>query len=432
MDDVPRLTNISTGAYSLVDEDIRQKYKESSIWRHSAGYIYIKDTPLSHLVIGGRPPIGFVVDHENRIRNDNRRSNLRVISNSDNSQNRAGRGKSKYKNVNWNSEKSKWCVSSSKDYISKCVGYFDVEEHAAYHANLIMKDLYGSSANLNKSSEGEELSKPEGYDEVIAAQNARRNRDLPKCISKHRDGFQVRMMVNRRRFLRRCKTLDVAIDAVTEIKKEAEAYKASLVPAPKYVIIKETTKDYLTCLTSNGVHEFKISPHRYDSIKGISWHLNSGGYIIQTNTKKGLPAQLLHRYLLSATPGSVVDHIDGDRKNNVDENIRLVTHAQNAQNKRTNGKSGYMGVKINKSGKFTAFITYQRVLMFLGTYPTITLAAWVYNQVATRFYGPNCGKNNDIEDYSDRYQIQETINLSGNHCLRAIPLSTIIPHQVAR
>lgn len=55
----------------------------------------------------------------------------------------------------------------------------------------------------------------------------------------------------------------------------------------------------------------------------------------------------LHRFLLDCPAGREVDHIDGDGLNNVDGNIRVVTRAQNTQNKSLlsrNAKSGYRGV----------------------------------------------------------------------------------------
>lgn len=56
---------------------------------------------------------------------------------------------------------------------------------------------------------------------------------------------------------------------------------------------------------------------------------------------------LLHRELINPPKGYVVDHIDGDTRNNRRSNLRVVTQAENLQNRRgamTNSASGIRGV----------------------------------------------------------------------------------------
>jgi len=95
-----------------------------------------------------------------------------------------------------------------------------------------------------------------------------------------------------------------------------------------------------------------------DEIKNIKWHM-SNGYV--KNTKYGL----LHRLIINAKDGDIVDHMDNDKLNNRKSNLRIVSIFQNAQNK--NKKNGciskYKGVSFDKKTNkwYTRFtIDYKR------------------------------------------------------------------------
>lgn len=72
----------------------------------------------------------------------------------------------------------------------------------------------------------------------------------------------------------------------------------------------------------------------------------------------------IHRVIAGASPGEIVDHIDGDRLNNRRSNLRIVTREQNQINCKGRGaKSGYRGVYACRS-KWQAKIGNH----FIGTY----------------------------------------------------------------
>jgi len=80
---------------------------------------------------------------------------------------------------------------------------------------------------------------------------------------------------------------------------------------------------------------------------------------------------LLHRLITDAPPCLEVDHIDGDPLNNRQFNLRLVTHAQNHQNKpSTPGSlSRYRGVTFDrKRGKWIAKHKMNHVTYNLGRF----------------------------------------------------------------
>lgn len=75
---------------------------------------------------------GQKVDHKNRIRNDNRRSNLRFVTNSENSINKhiPNTNKSGVVGVNWNKKLNKWTAQIQISGNKMNLGYFTSIEDA--------------------------------------------------------------------------------------------------------------------------------------------------------------------------------------------------------------------------------------------------------------------------------------------------------------
>jgi hypothetical protein len=60
----------------------------------------------------------------------------------------------------------------------------------------------------------------------------------------------------------------------------------------------------------------------------------------------------MHRYLLGAGVGDVIDHVDGNGLNNTRSNLRKCTRSENAKNAKlkSNSKSGIKGVMFETVG----------------------------------------------------------------------------------
>lgn len=92
---------------------------------------------------------------------------------------------------------------------------------------------------------------------------------------------------------------------------------------------------------------------------------------------------LVHRIIWEMQCGEIpegmcIDHIDGDTFNNKISNLRLVTHQENHKNqkKRSNNKSGYLGVTWNKQHKkWQASIRVNRKVKYIGFFNDIEEAA---------------------------------------------------------
>lgn len=82
----------------------------------------------------------------------------------------------------------------------------------------------------------------------------------------------------------------------------------------------------------------------------------------------------LHRLITDAPNGMDVDHINGDTLDNLDSNLRVVTHLANMNNigARSNSKSGIRGVCWIKRNK--AWKAYYREKC-IGFFPTKEAAA---------------------------------------------------------
>lgn len=107
---------------------------------------------LARLLLGKIEDDFFDAEHKDRNKLNNRISNLRWASRSDNLCNRAKFGHnntSKYKCVSWSTDKQKWAVYVHKNKHRTFGGYFYDEIEAARKADELMKQLHGEFAVLN-------------------------------------------------------------------------------------------------------------------------------------------------------------------------------------------------------------------------------------------------------------------------------------------
>lgn len=115
----------------------------------------------------------------------------------------------------------------------------------------------------------------------------------------------------------------------------------------------------------------------------------------QGRGRQGRKILLLHRFLMNAQAGQIVDHCDRDPLNNRMENLRFATPAQSGQNAtRRRGMTGYRGVfvRINEGGHpyglpFGACITADGKHFRLGNFARLLDAAIAYDNAARTLHG---------------------------------------------
>lgn len=115
-----------------------------------SGYVDGKPLALHRFLLD--TPKGLVTDHINHDKLDNRRSNLRICTQSQNLQNQRKQKhcSSKYKGVTFSKHANKWHVTIKHKYKLNHIGYYTSERNAAAAYNKAAKMYFGEYAYLNK------------------------------------------------------------------------------------------------------------------------------------------------------------------------------------------------------------------------------------------------------------------------------------------
>jgi hypothetical protein len=122
--------------------------------------------------------------------------------------------------------------------------------------------------------------------------------------------------------------------------------------------------------------EVIVDANLYTWLSKYNWYINTKGYACY----RGMA---LH-YLLKTLYGfqdSICDHVDRNKLNNTNGNLRPCTVAQNNRNKIYKNTSGYKGVHKSKD-KWQAMIWYNGKNHGLGSFNTAKEAAIAYNKKA--------------------------------------------------
>jgi hypothetical protein len=117
-----------------------------------------KTVPVSMHRVLLAPPDDLQIDHINGNGLDNRRSNLRLASMSQNLANRPGIkvGKSGYRGVWYDAKRKKYCAFARINGVNKMIGRFTTAVDAAVARDRVAKQQYGEFAVLN-------FERPEAY-----------------------------------------------------------------------------------------------------------------------------------------------------------------------------------------------------------------------------------------------------------------------------
>lgn len=154
---------LSCGATTLISKEDEWVIFEFPAWYRSNGCVQVSrtittgygtacETYLLHRLIT-RVPVGRQIDHKNRDQLDNRRSNLRIATPSQNSANKVARGISGLKGVHDTRRspplKKPWAAHIQSQGKKKNLGYFATAEEAGRAYDAAALELFGEFAVLN-------------------------------------------------------------------------------------------------------------------------------------------------------------------------------------------------------------------------------------------------------------------------------------------
>jgi len=137
--------------YFLISISKLEYVLRHSWYLDSNGYpmTYTSRSKTLHKNLLGKQEPGFVIDHINRNKLDNRMENLRIITARENSYNRNKNYNSnnKYKGVIKKGNKYSACIT--KDGIKREINGFETEEDAAKAYDMMAEELFGIFAGKN-------------------------------------------------------------------------------------------------------------------------------------------------------------------------------------------------------------------------------------------------------------------------------------------
>lgn len=111
------------------------------------------------------------------------------------------------------------------------------------------------------------------------------------------------------------------------------------------------------------------------------------------NGKNATP--LMHREILRAPPGQLVDHRNGDGLCNIRSNLRFATPTESSRNHkcRKDNSLGMTGVTKRENGTFRATIYIARKQLNLGHFASLEAAMAARAAATDRFFGEYSAEN---------------------------------------
>lgn len=130
-----------------------------------------------------------------------------------------------------------------------------------------------------------------------------------------------------------------------------------------------------------------VSAEVWPFVSKYEWYLGKAGYPICYDLGKMPLHKFVYNYILmDDIPQQLyIDHIDRNKLNNVNNNLRLATPSENGANKST--KSNKKGVRKISKNNYSAIITKQGKIHQIKNIPTEKQAAEIYNLMAEELFG---------------------------------------------
>lgn len=153
----------------------------------------------------------------------------------------------------------------------------------------------------------------------------------------------------------------------------------------------KTTKFYKEKNFAYGIdkqgNKFYFDLEDFDRVSSHNWYMRDKGYFYGHANRTYIS---LHRFVMNASKGTIVDHKDRNPANCRKSNLRFCTRSTNEANKtkRKGFTSKYKGVCWDKSrNRWLSYVRCKGKLYRLGTYKDEKEAAVQYNIKAKELFG---------------------------------------------
>ena len=142
-----------------------------------------------------------------------------------------------------------------------------------------------------------------------------------------------------------------------------------------------------------------VDDEDFDRVSQYKWYANKNGYFyyaIRTVIDQDRQYNLyMHRFILDAKRGDIIDHINGNGLDNRRLNLRFCNKMQNGQNRfNTYGFSKFRGVSWRKDrNRWRSYIVVNGKQKSLGHYVDEIDAAKEYDKAAIKYFGEYASLN---------------------------------------
>ena len=390
--------------FAYVDIEDYEECMKFSWCKTADGYaVSSKNCRMQHFIFG-KPDEDMVIDHKDNNRLNNRRSNLRMVTGAENTQNRSKiireNTTSKYIGVSFEKRKNKWYVKYSRKHL----GSFGTEIEAAKRYDTYVLLKFGPDAKTNDLVKLEEITIT-----LDDFEFEKEERSLPTNIRFINGFYSTSITYKKQEFYILCKTLEEATKKLEEFKKQIndikqkeidDHYSQEIVRNKEGIAIIEikNRKD-------NIIEEVLVDDNIWYELKKNTW-TKSGKYYEAVIDKQRYH---MHRYLMKAQKGDIVDHINGNKKDNRVSNLRITTHSVNNHNKKGYGSSKFRGVTYSKrENKWQGAVIKDTIYYSCGSYDLEIQAVIAVNIKTNELYGENAHLH-DIseEDLKQNLQLVE-------------------------
>ena len=380
---------------SIEDKDMLLQYSFSAHLNSANVYARSNNGKMMHVLIMGEKVLGYVIDHIDIDGLNNTRENLRIVSKSQNSQNKKKKPGCKSQYIGVDLLNNKWKARIRINGKQMHLGLFQNEEDAGKAYDIHAINHFGINCQTNKLLSEKEIESiiedriPEGWE-----RKTKKDKDLPTYILRAGRKYQVQF----RGFKKNLDTLEEAIElkdilvAKEEAKnnnkkeKEVERRENILRNSEGYAIIN--IRDSL----KNIIYEIIVDDHVWGDVSSRTWSFNQRYAQTLINNKTVLMHRYIHgKYAEKIPKYKTIDHIDSVRVfDNRLCNLRIADSSLQNHNKSKCKYSidKYKGVYFDGS----LFVTLIQKKSH-GSYKTAEEAALKANEIFRETYGENAYQN---------------------------------------